>query len=221
MHIFFNGCSYTWGDELENREEERYSRVVSTHYNAKETNIAANGNSNDAIARTTMEWFAQGNTCDLAVIQWTVISRFETYKKRYIPVVVQDNTFKSFYADYYEDQVGVNAAFKNAYLLEQFFISKGIKYVFLWHDCYNKWTMRIEKNNRGESWKEWDKHDIMMEIPCVWRDMLVKKELNFIRADRAEEDRCILKYDTDFVSSHGHPNPQGHQKIAQRVINNL
>ena len=221
MHIFFNGCSYTWGDELENREEERYSRVVSTHYNAQETNIAANGNSNDAIARTTMEWFAQGNTCDLAVIQWTVISRFETYKKEYIPVTVQNNRFKSFYADYYEDKVGVDSAFKNAYLLEQFFISRGIKYVFLWHDCFIDWSLRIERNNKGESWKEYDKFDTMLDTPCVWRDLLNKKEFNFMRADLEHEDRSILKFETDFVTSKGHPNPQGHQKIAQRIISQV
>jgi hypothetical protein len=221
MQIFFNGCSYTWGDELDNRLKERYSRIVSTHFNAREINIARNGVSNDRISRTTMEWFARGNTCDLAVIQWTVISRFESYNGSYIPVVVQDNTFKSFYADYYDDQIGVNSTFKNAYLLEQFFISKKIKYIFLWHDCYNRWTMRIERNNAGETWKEWDKHDIMLATPCVWRDLLVKNKFNFIRADPAEKDRCILNNETDYVSSKGHPNPQGHQKIAQRIIDSV
>lgn len=221
MHIFFNGCSYTWGDELENREEERYSRVVSTHYNAQETNIAANGNSNDAIARTTMEWFAQGNTCDLAVIQWTVISRFETYKDQYVSVTVQNNNFKSFYADYYEDKVGVDAAFKNAYLLEQFFISRGIKYIFLWHDCFVNWSKTIEKEDKDERWQDYGFFVTILDTPCVWRDLLTNKNFSFMRANLANEHKSILTFDIDFVASQAHPNPQGHQKIAQRIISQI
>ena len=51
MKILYNGCSITWGDELTDRENQRYSRLVSNHYNAEEVNLASNGISNDRIVR--------------------------------------------------------------------------------------------------------------------------------------------------------------------------
>ena len=89
MHIFFNGCSLSWGDELENKLEDRFSTLVANHYQANHVNISDCGRSNDAIARTTMEWFAAGFKTDLAIIQWSVISRFDGYdnlNKKYIHV---------------------------------------------------------------------------------------------------------------------------------------
>jgi len=105
MKIFFNGCSFTWGDELENNLEERFSTLVANHYQAEHVNISDCGQSNDAIARTTMEWFADGNTTDLAVIQWTIISRFEGYddsKKKYIHITAdRKSKWDHFYRKYY------------------------------------------------------------------------------------------------------------------------
>ena len=46
MKILFHGCSITWGDELEDRENERYSKLVSDKFDTKENNIALCGNSN-------------------------------------------------------------------------------------------------------------------------------------------------------------------------------
>ena len=40
MKILFNGCSWTEGAELENPEEERYSRLVCNELGADEKNIA-------------------------------------------------------------------------------------------------------------------------------------------------------------------------------------
>ena len=56
MKILFHGCSITWGDELEDRENERYSKLVSDKFDTKENNIALCGNSNDRIVRETIEY---------------------------------------------------------------------------------------------------------------------------------------------------------------------
>ena len=55
MEILFVGCSITWGDELQDRMKDRYSRLVCDALGANETNVAECGTSNDWIARRTVE----------------------------------------------------------------------------------------------------------------------------------------------------------------------
>ena len=49
MNILFGGCSYCYGDELDDVEKERYSYFVSSELNALETNVSRGGNSNHKI----------------------------------------------------------------------------------------------------------------------------------------------------------------------------
>jgi len=200
MHILFNGCSFTWGDELKNREQDRFSTLVSNHYHASHTNISHCGHSNDAITRTTMEWFAAGNTCDLAVIQWTVISRIEGYDinyKKYCCITTQTPyKWREYYSKYYHDQLGVDALFKNYYLLEHFFIQRNIPYVFLLHDCWS---------------------DTILNIHSVWKEFIIKKELYFLRGNEEHTDN-LLKDNKHINSNKGHPNELGHRVIADHII---
>jgi hypothetical protein len=204
VNILFNGCSYTWGDELEDREQERFSTLVSNHYQSDHTNISNCGRSNDAIARTTMEWFAAGNTCDLAIIQWTVISRIDGYdtdKKYYCVTTQTQYKWQEYYKKYYHDQLGVDTLFKNYYLLEQFFIQRNIPYFFLLHDC-------------------WD--DIVINTDTIWKKFIKEKNLHFIRGNCHHENTILespSKSDIHFDKyKKGHPNSLGHQRLANYII---
>ena len=206
MHILFNGCSLTWGDELKNRLEERYSTLVSNYYQAEHVNLSDCGRSNDAITRTTMQWFADGNTTDLAIIQWSIISRFEGYddlNKRYIHVTVDKKSkWDAYYKQYYYDQLGIDCLYKNYYLLEQYFIKNNIKYFFMFHDCWNQF----------------------MDIDSVWKHFIIKKDFHFLRGNLSQQtilknpliDNCHFK-----GTNGGHPNNLGHQAIANYVIKEI
>jgi len=202
MHILYNGCSYTWGDELKDREQERFSALVSNHYNASHINISECGRGNDAIARTTMEWFVGGNTCDLAIIQWASISRMDGYdpqKQKYFCVTPKcKSKWDEYYKKYYHDQLGVDALFKNYYLLEQFFIQKNIPYFFLIHDC-------------------WD--DIIFNLNSIWKTLIIKKELHIIKGH--DRHKKILDKKLHFDGTKGHPSSSGHQAIANYIIDNI
>ena len=76
--ITFSGCSITWGDELNDRLNERYSKLVADHYNTKGYNMSECGISNDAIVRRTIEYL-QGTRPDLVVLQFTVTQRIEFF----------------------------------------------------------------------------------------------------------------------------------------------
>ena len=76
MKILFNGCSWAEGAELENPEEERYSRLVCNELGADENNIAKGGGSNDRIIRK-LTLNDKLSEYDLIVIQMTLPARTE------------------------------------------------------------------------------------------------------------------------------------------------
>jgi len=92
MILYSNGDSVTWGAELDDKNNERYSKLVSNHYNAIDCNYASAGVSNDYIYRTTLRdiihwkntkkswseetgWIEDDNM--MVLIGWTSPTRFE------------------------------------------------------------------------------------------------------------------------------------------------
>ena len=80
MKIYFDGCSRMWGGKLENREQERFSFLVSKELKAEEYNISKPMASNDRIIRQLI-FDHNISDFDLAVIQMTFPSRTEYYDK--------------------------------------------------------------------------------------------------------------------------------------------
>ena len=92
MILYSIGDSVTWGAELENKEQERYSKLVANHLDAIDCNNASAGVSNDYIFRNTMrdinQWCDTGRIWDetngwiksdelKVLIGWTSPTRFE------------------------------------------------------------------------------------------------------------------------------------------------
>ena len=78
MDILFVGCSITWGDELKDRLNTRYSKLICDALGANETNIAECGMSNDWIARRTVEE-TRKKKYDRVYVQLTMPSRLEYF----------------------------------------------------------------------------------------------------------------------------------------------
>jgi len=61
-YLYANGCSFVWGDELQNENDpewahkKRWSRVFSDKCGVEEINESENGSSNNRIYRTTKDW---------------------------------------------------------------------------------------------------------------------------------------------------------------------
>lgn len=56
-HFVFNGCSWTYGQGLDNPKEEAFPALLGKKFNLPVVNIAQPGTGNDAIVRTTHEYF--------------------------------------------------------------------------------------------------------------------------------------------------------------------
>ena len=81
MKIYFDGCSWTWGGELENRESDRFSAIVSKNLGAEECNFSRPMSSNDRILRQLV-FDNDVREYDLAIIQMSYPSRTEYYDKK-------------------------------------------------------------------------------------------------------------------------------------------
>ena len=64
MKIYVNGDSYAWGAELENPEQDRFSRLISNQFGCEEINQSICGNSNHIIFATTKKWIENNDTTD-------------------------------------------------------------------------------------------------------------------------------------------------------------
>jgi len=100
MILYTIGDSVSWGAELDNKEQERYSKLVANHLNAIDCNNASAGVSNDYIFRNSLrdilQWVETKRIWDedngwieddelMVLIGWTSPTRFEWWDgKKYI-----------------------------------------------------------------------------------------------------------------------------------------
>tara|TARA_B100000965_G_scaffold404595_1_gene435853 strand:+ start:55 stop:636 length:582 start_codon:yes stop_codon:yes gene_type:complete len=78
--FYFDGCSNTWGAELENPEVSRYSRLVCDHFGVDEHNIAQRGKSDKRVLRNLLE--TDLSPYDCVIVQLTCKNRTEYWNER-------------------------------------------------------------------------------------------------------------------------------------------
>lgn len=77
-HIVTNGCSFTYGEGLDDRENEAWPFVLGNKLGVDVVNIARSGSGNDRIFRRTYEYFYEdikNNNHPLYVIMFSAINR--------------------------------------------------------------------------------------------------------------------------------------------------
>lgn len=76
MRLYFNGCSFTFGDELTNPEKNAYPVLVAHELNSTFLNDAVSGGTNQ---RTVYKTIQEIDNFDVFFIAWTSYSRFTEY----------------------------------------------------------------------------------------------------------------------------------------------
>ena len=125
MKIYFDGCSFTAGNELIDRKKTRFSRLICNELSAIECNFARAGGSNRRIVRNLIE--KDLSSYDMFIIQFTKNNRTEYYdgidwvRVKY-PVRYQSTNgrkirgefrgrmnefWEKYYETYYHDRYGV------------------------------------------------------------------------------------------------------------------
>jgi len=102
MTWLVNGCSFTYGDELENHEEERWSNHLSKLLNEKIINIALPGSSNKQIWRRTMERLHNEEFTNCFIL-WSAFERIETIEFNAGVTIKSDDgvALSNIHPDYY------------------------------------------------------------------------------------------------------------------------
>ena len=206
--ILFDGCSWTFGMELEDRERERWSTLVSDHFNTEHVNLGQWGKSNDGILRTTIH-HCENHKVDLAVIQFTKDNRREILSgDNYYRIMNNEgNTLKDQASlDYYKylntQEDDVANFFKNKFLLEYYFKVNKIPYLFV----------KISRRTTYESIKpsSWQMMSESSPVPCLY-DVLGGWNIPpYYDYETSQKDNRKKKGT--------HPNSKGHRKIADFLI---
>jgi hypothetical protein len=76
MKLYTNGCSFVWGDELEDRKNEAFPYLLKNRLNCELLNDSQKGSSNQRILRTTLK---QNLNDYFVIIGWSSIYRYEYY----------------------------------------------------------------------------------------------------------------------------------------------
>jgi len=200
MFLYFNGCSYTEGMELDDRGSERFSTLVSNYFKADHLNDAKGGDSNDEIVMRSLE-FLEDNVCDYAIIMLTHAERMKFNKS------IRPHTHSSFYEEYYDDKVGSLNFYKNRYILEQEFDKKNIPLLLLqYHNVYgdNVWSRRCKGKLQTIA------NHTLIDNPLDREKTLLgrRKNKKYYYSDTEKKTLC-------------HFNIEGHKRVADYIIGQL
>lgn len=219
-NILFCGDSWTYGGELdqfnpelyEYRRKNRFSQIVSERLNKTYYNISKGGASNDWITYHAIDWFKQGNTCDIVVIQFSLYYRFSYYDSRkqlirLSPAVIKNVENKDYFAkNLISEYNGYQNYFKNLFLLNTDLKSRGVKILYL---TIQKPIRSIEDNQYWASYCKDIEVDCLLDV--IGHVEGERNNPNFIKPQLA-----IHKTLTGT-----HPSVMGHSVIADHIINKL
>ena len=222
MLLFFSGCSITWGDELSDRLNDRFSTLVSNHYNSQHLNISSRGISNDNIVRNTIKYL-QNYKPDVIVIQFTVTSRIEYYQVNEEPIKFTPQptfippelkqTHRDYYTKVYNDAVGAENTWKNIFLFDSFCKSRGQKYIPILADHYEPILIRPEKFYKT---KEKDGF-LSNECTGYWRQLCKDINITLMHYEVLGMDKQNPQHYAQWANG-GHPSAKGHKVIANKII---
>ena len=134
MKLYTNGCSFTWGDELSDRNL-RFAGLLANKFNCELIDDSMCGASNERILRTTLDYLQNPNTNLenlMVVIGWSGISRKEIYNggwDKITPTMIGTNDVAT---QYYSKIQSVQQDNLNFYyqtlLLQMWLEKKNVKY---------------------------------------------------------------------------------------------
>ena len=199
MSLLCNGCSFTWGDELE-EGEQTYAEILGA------TNIARCASSNDNIARRTL-MYLQDHDVDQVIMQWTYKNRREHFYdsgmvEGIIPQIYKDGRAitkpisKIFYTSFQNSRLDNENMWKNILLVDSYCRMKNIKVIH--------WSVEPRKWCKGE---------------CYFYD-IANFDVHRIKKIVGKGKRGFWGQDENW-RPRGHLSQLGHKKVADYLYNLL
>jgi len=210
MKIYVNGDSYAWGAELENPEQDRFSKLISNQFECEEINQSMCGNSNHIIFPTTKKWIENNDTTDTYFI--IVLTDFQ----RGIRESQLDS--ESDLINFGKELLSMQDYFKK-YNLNYFFIDGFSSYFSLIikdeHIRIQQWPAHIrDKIVPLYNLDGYSKHTIK-----TFKDCLTQIENVLYIEDKLSILELIRNLD-DYMPD-GHPGKKTHKRIADYIISKI
>ena len=199
MKIYFDGCSWTKGSELENKYQERFSRIISNQLDTEEFNIALEGGSNDRIIRNLMVEHNIENY-DFLVIQMTFPTRTEYWEGKWVKVSGAYHLNRWLYKEKNMKKKEFEGKFR-----EKFKNHKEFWNYYYMHVADQKYFENKERI-QYETIKSYCKSK---NVPLVLCSINHWSKLDF---DVMMDTRDLKKH------FYGHPTKEGHQVIANKIM---
>ena len=208
MKIYFDGCSWCWGAELQDHFQSRFSKLVCDHYNAEEYNISKRGASNARMGRQLLVDHKDLSEFDLIVIQMTNPQRMEYYNKDEKKFVENRNWSQT-------ARLSLNQ------LRETWRCSKEQRKLLL---------TNADLDSKDKAWLDYYKYIYEDEYGDAYDDMYATAIRSYckvqgvplILATTKEKKDSKIEFDIycgDVPrATHGHPNEEGHSITAMRII---
>lgn len=215
MDILFVGCSITWGDELKDRLNTRYSKLLCDALGANEYNVAECGTSNDWIARRTVEE-TRKRKYDRVYVQLTMPSRLEYFNEEGPPHKFHHHMVKQKDKPYYTEgrwyykfvwnkQFGLENMYKNKFIIESVVDSE---LVFLFADSNLETDVEYQHLHDRSYWNSFSK----IKSLSIFKGILQGHYENLKKMPKSEIARLYP------LGKRGHPLESSHQKIADYLL---
>ena len=210
MKIYVNGDSYAWGAELENPEQDRFSKLISNQFECEEINQSMCGNSNHIIFPTTKKWIENNDTTDTYFI--IVLTDFQ----RGIRESQLDS--ESDLINFGKELLSMQDYFKK-YNLNYFFIDGFSSYFSLIikdeHIRIQQWPAHIrDKIVPLYNLDGYSKHTIKTFKDCLTQIenvLYIDGKLSILELSRNLDDYML----------DGHPGKKTHKRIADYIIRKI
>lgn len=234
MKLYFNGCSHTYGDDLEDSKSSAWPSVLSSVLDASFLNDSVSGGTNDRIMYRTIKHIDQ---FDKFYIAWTYTTRFTRYRAdnnhdvNFNPQLVhslynKDRNFAEYgkihYQTWHNELYAVKLWLQNIVLLQRLFESVNKPYVMINSvpNHLNRWASSWQDFNN--SVKSLLCFDLMSDDQLYQEHLEIQKLISLIDLTHfvAWNQWCLTDELTRYpVGKTGHLLEQGHVATASRILN--
>ena len=213
MKIYFDGCSWTEGAELDNPREERFSKLICKKLGAEEYNISKSGASNERIVRQLLV-DNDISEYDLAVIQMTIPSRTEYYDH----IMVKQHQTKPKWRGVSIQGTPLWKPWKNNWRIPHVDF-----WVYYYDKIYNQYYGKVKEKIVYQTIKN---HCKVNNVPLILMTIYgVIEEYNFNKTGGSSSSDLIfdleLEDDKYPRATGGHPSSEGHRIIAEDILSLL
>ena len=219
--LYFNGCSFVWGDELGDRENQAFSFLLQKKIGCDIINDAERGASNEYILRTTLS--RDLSDC-FVVIGWSSLFRYEYFEGGWETCISQNQVpylrEEWFVMNFINQVLALQNYLKYNQIPFFFFLSMcknygpwpGYPHKFLDHikDWFDDWWKNINDKPLGEwldGYDNWFRYIDKDTFPSLFNNDLVFRDYCFNHGEQ--------------MSPNGHPTKESHQLWSDYLYYNV